>query len=217
MVNARALGLTSKDLLKRIGSHKTSREYRNKEVIFKQGDTADAMFYVQDGNVKLSVTSVRGKRAVPAILRQGAFFGERCLISRSLRLSTATAIHPSTISRVKRSTMVRIIQKEPAFARLMISYLLSCIVRIEDDYLDQVFHTSEKRLARILLILARAGIKSDSNAVVLKVSQQTLAEMVGTTRSRVSFFMNRFRQRGFIHYNGGLQIRSGLVAFAHHK
>src|SRR4029077_6534673 len=214
MVNKHALNLTSRDLLKKIGKQKTSREYRNKETIFSQGDASDAMFYIQDGNVKLTVTSRRGKRAVLAILRQGDFFGERCLVSRSLRTFTATAIQQSTVARVKRSTMVRIIQREPGFAKLVISYLLSRILRVEENFVDQIFHPSEKRLARILLLLASFGKKSESKSDVLKVSQQTLAEMVGTTRSRISFFMNRFRQMGFIHYKGGLQVRRGLFTFA---
>src|ERR1700730_9994656 len=174
------------------------------------------MFYIQDGNVKLTVTSRRGKRAVLAILQQGDFFGERCLVSRSLRTSTAMAIHQSTVARVKKSTMVRIIQQEPGFAKLIISYLLSRILRIEEDFVDQIFHPSEKRLARILLLLARFGRNGESKSGVLKVSQQTLAEMVGTTRSRISFFMNRFRQMGFIQYKGGLQVRRGLFPLALH-
>jgi CRP/FNR family transcriptional regulator, cyclic AMP receptor protein len=217
MVNKHTLNLNSKDLLKKIGKQKTSREYRNKETIFSQGDASDAMFYIQDGNVKLTVTSRRGKRAVLAIMRQGDFFGERCLASRSLRTFTATAIQQSTVARVKRSTMVRIIQQEPGFAQLVISHLLSRILRVEEDFVDLIFHPSEKRLARILLLLARFGRNSESKSEVLKVSQQTLAEMVGTTRSRISFFMNRFRQMGFIHYKGGLQVRRGLFTFALQK
>jgi CRP/FNR family transcriptional regulator, cyclic AMP receptor protein len=217
MVNKHILNLNSRDLLKKIGKQKTSREYRNKETIFSQGDASDAMFYIQDGNVKLTVTSRRGKRAVLAIMRQGDFFGERCLVSRSLRTFTATAIQQSTVARVKRSTMVRIIQQEPGFAQLVISYLLSRIVRVEEDFVDLIFHPSEKRLARILLLLARFGRKCESKSEVLNVSQQTLAEMVGTTRSRISFFMNRFRQMGFIRYKGGLQVRRGLFTFALQK
>jgi len=213
MISKDTLNLAAKDLLKKIGKEKTSREYGNKETIFRQGDVADAMFYILNGNVKVSVTSRRGKRAVLAILRQGDFFGERCLVSRSLRRSTATAIHQSTIARVKRTTMAQIMQREPAFAKLVISYLLSRIVRIEENFVDQILHTSEKRLARILLHLAGSGKQSESKSGV-KVSQQTLAEMVGTTRSRVSFFMNAFRKRGFIQYKGGLRVHRGLFTFA---
>jgi CRP/FNR family transcriptional regulator, cyclic AMP receptor protein len=214
MVSKDTLNFAAKDLLKKIGKEKTSREYCNQETIFRQGDAADAMFYIQNGNVKVTVTSRRGKRAVLAILRQGDFFGERCLVRRSLRMSTATAIHQSTIARVKRKTIVRIMQQEPAFAKLVISYLLSRIVRIEENFVDQILHSSEKRLARILLLLARSRSQSDSKSVVLKVTQQTLAEMVGTTRSRVSFFMNGFRKSGFIHYKGGLRVHRGLFTFA---
>lgn len=214
MLSDRAINFSSADLLKKIGNRKTSRVYRNKEIIFRQGDTADAMFYIQDGNVKLSVRSRRGKHAVIAILRQGDFFGERCLVKQSLRKSTATSIHPSTIARVKSGTVGRIIGQEPESAKLVISYLLSRIIRIEEDFLDQIFNPSEKRLARVLLLLARFGQPSERNSAVLKVSQQTLAEMVGTTRSRVSFFMNRFRKMGFIHYNGGLRVRRTLLTFA---
>ena len=214
MVSKDTLNFAAKDLLKKIGKEKTSREYCNQETIFRQGDAADAMFYIQDGNVKVTVTSRRGKRAVLAILRQGDFFGERCLVRRSLRMSTATAIHQSTIARVKRETIVRIMQQEPSFAKLVISYLLSRIVLVEESFVDQILHSSEKRLARTLLLLARSGSQSDSKSVVLKVTQQTLAEMVGTTRSRVSFFMNGFRKRGYIHYKGGLRVHRGLFTFA---
>jgi CRP-like cAMP-binding protein len=214
MVSKDTLNFAAKDLLKKIGKDKTSREYCNQEIVFRQGDAADAMFYIQDGNVKVTVTSRRGKRAVLAILRQGDFFGERCLVRRSLRMSTATAIHQSTIARVKRETIVRIMQQEPSFAKLVISYLLSRIVLVEESFVDQILHSSEKRLARILLLLARSERQSDSKSVVLKVTQQTLAEMVGTTRSRVSFFMNGFRKRGYIHYKGGLRVHRGLFTFA---
>jgi CRP/FNR family transcriptional regulator, cyclic AMP receptor protein len=213
MANKHTLTFTSRNLLKTIGSQTTSREYRHNETVFQQGDAADAMFYIQDGNVKLTVASRRGKKAVLAILRQGDFFGERCLMNRSLRTCTATAIHQSTIARVKRSTMVRVIREEPAFAKLVVSYLLARIARIEEDVADQISHSSEKRLARTLLLLARFGRQSQSKSAVLKVNQQTLAEMVGTTRSRVSHFMNGFRKMGFIHYAGGLQVHRGLFTF----
>jgi CRP/FNR family cyclic AMP-dependent transcriptional regulator len=217
MLNRHALNLTSRDLLKKIGNRKTSRGYRHKETIYRQGDAADAMFYVQDGNVKLSVASKRGKKAVIAILRQGDFFGERCLVRRSLRISTATAIHQSTIARIRTATMVRILHQDPAFAKLVIFHLLSRISRIEEDFVDQFFNCSEKRLARILLLLARFDKHSEPKSAVLKLSQETLAEMVGTTRSRVSYFMNRFRKMGYIHYNGGLQVHRGLFTFALRK
>jgi CRP-like cAMP-binding protein len=217
MSNPHAVNLTPRDLLKKIGDRKTSREYRHKETIYRQGDAADAMFYIEDGNVKLSVASKRGKKkAVIGILRQGDFFGERCLVRRSLRMSTATAIHRSTVARITNSTILGILHQDPAFAKSVIYHLLARITRIEEDFVDQFFNSSEKRLARILLLLARFG-KQAPNSAVLKLSHETLAEMVGTTRSRVSYFMNRFRKLGYIHYNGGLQVHRGLFTFTVQK
>jgi CRP/FNR family cyclic AMP-dependent transcriptional regulator len=166
--------------------------------------------------VKLTVASKGGKKAVIAILRQGDFFGEGCLVRQSMRMSSATAIQPSTIARVKRVAIVRLIHEDPAFARLFISHLLSRIERIEEDFVDQIFSSSEKRLARILLVLASFGLQSKPEPAILKVSQETLAEMVGTTRSRVSYFMNRFRKMGLIHYNGGLQVHRTMLTFLLH-
>ena len=201
------------DLFQRMGTQATTRDYRNREAIFAQGDKADAMFYIQNGNVKLTVASKDGKKAVIAILKHGDFFGEGCMTTLSLRTCTATAIQSSTISRVKRSTIVRIIHKEPAFAKLFISYLLFRVARFQEEFVDQIFNSSEKRLARILLMLAGFGQQPNPEPVLLKVSQETLAEMVGTTRSRVSFFMNRFRKMGLIDYNGTLQVHTSLRTF----
>ena len=217
MPSKRALTLDPGMFLKRIGSHRTSREYRNNEVIFSQDDAADAMFYVEAGNVKLTVLSKRGKKAVIALFRQGDFFGEGCLGTPSLRMSTATAVHLSTITRVEKATIVRVIHKDPVFARLFITHLLSRVVRIEEDFLDQLFNSSEKRLARTLLLLARFGTRSKPHSAILKVSQGTLAEMIGTTRSRVSFFMNRFRKLGLIDYNGSLRVHRELLTFLLHE
>jgi len=201
------------DLFQRISTQATSREYRNREAIYGQGDMADAMFYVQSGNVKLTVESENGKKAVIAILRHGDFFGEGCLAIKSLRVSSATAIEPCTITRMKRATVIRIIHEEPAVAKLFISHLLFRMGRFQEEFVDQIFNSSEKRLARILLLLAGFGMQSKPEPVLLKVSQETLAEMVGTTRSRVSFFMNRFRNMGFINYNGSLQVHRTLRTF----
>jgi CRP/FNR family cyclic AMP-dependent transcriptional regulator len=209
----RALAFDPVKLLKRIGSERTSREYRNKQPIFSQGDAADAMFYVEAGNVKLTVLSKRGKKAVIAIFRQGDFFGEGCLGASSLRMCTATAVQASTIARVEKAIIVRIIHKDPASARLIIAHLLSRVVRVEEDFVDQLFNSSEKRLARTLLLLAGFGTQSKPFSTNLKVSQGTLAEMVGTTRSRVSFFMNRFREMGLIDYNGTLRVHRALLTF----
>ena len=217
MPSKRALTFNPGTFLKRIGSRRTSREYRNKEPIFSQGDAADAMFYVEAGNVKLTVLSKRGKKAVIAIFRQGDFFGEGCLGAPSLRMSTATAVQLSTIARVEKATIVRIIHDDPVFARLLIAHLLSRVARIEEDFLDQLFNSSEKRLARTLLLLASFGTQSKPDPAILKVSQGTLAEMVGTTRSRVSFFMNRFRKMGLIDYNGSLRVHRALLTFLLHE
>ena len=199
--------------LEKIGTRKTGREYGNNDAIFTQGDTADSMFYIESGNVKLTVLSKRGKKAVLAILRQGDFFGEGCLANRAVRMTTATAIHQSTISRVTKPTLVSIIHEDPAFAKLFISHLLSRIGRIEEDFVDQLFNSSEKRLARTLWLLASFGRSSKAEPAILKVSQGTLADMIGTTRSRVSFFMNRFRKMGLIDYNGSLHVHRTLLAF----
>jgi CRP/FNR family cyclic AMP-dependent transcriptional regulator len=213
MAYKKTLAFTPLDLFNRMDTQTTTRDYRNRQTIFAQGDKADAMFYVQNGNVKLTVASKSGKKAVIAILRHGDFFGEGCLARQSLWTSTAMAIQPSTIARVKRAAIVRIIRREPAFAKLFISYLLFRIGRIEDEFVDQIFSSSEKRLARILLLLAGVGLQSKPKLALLKVNQETLAEMVGTTRSRVSYFMNRFREMGFIDYNGSLRVHKALLTF----
>jgi CRP-like cAMP-binding protein len=197
--------------LTKVGNGKTIREYRAKQVVFAQGDPADAVFYVQDGKVKLTVLSTHGKQAVIAMLGPGDFFGEGCLASQPLRMSTASAIAASTVLRVARETMVELLRREPEFAERFIAYLLSRNVRIEEDLVDHLFNSSEKRLARLLILLAHIGKESKPELVIPKVSQETLAAMVGTTRSRVSYFMNRFRKMGFIHYNGGLNVHSALL------
>ncbi len=213
MPRKRALTFNSGTFLKKIGSQRTSREYRNKQPIFSEGDVADAMFHVESGNVKLTVLSKGGKKAVIAIFRQGDFFGEGCLGAPSLRMSTATAVHLATITRVEKATIVRILHDDPGFARLLIAHLLSRVVRIEEDFLDQLFNSSEKRLARTLLLLAGVGNQSKPYPANLMVSQGTLAEMIGTTRSRVSFFMNRFRKMGLIDYNGTLRVHGAMLTF----
>ena len=197
--------------LAKVGAGKTIREYRRKAVVFAQGDPADAVYYLESGKVKLTVVSTRGREAVIAILERGTFFGEGCLAGQPLRMSTANAMPAATVVRVDKETTVRLLHQEPEFAELFIAYLLSRNVRIEEDLVDQLFNSSEKRLARILLLLAHFGKDTKPETVVPKVSQETLAAMVGTTRARVSFFMNRFRKLGFIHYNGGLQVHSALL------
>jgi CRP/FNR family cyclic AMP-dependent transcriptional regulator len=200
-----------KAFLTRIDTGKTTREYRSNQVVFSQGDDADAVFFMGSGKVKLTVVSTRGKEAVIGVLEPGSFFGEGCLAGQPLRISTASTIQPSTITRVGKRTMVRVLHRERGFAELFTAYLLSRNVRMEADLVDQLFNSSEKRLARVLLLLAHFGKESRPESVIPKVSQETLAAMVGTTRSRVSYFMNRFRKMGFIHYNGGLKVHSGLL------
>jgi CRP/FNR family transcriptional regulator, cyclic AMP receptor protein len=213
MADKSPLAFTLLDLFNRVDTQTTTRDYRSRQAIFAQGDKADSMFYIQNGNVKLTVVSKSGKRAVIAILRRGDSFGEGCLTGQSLRKSTATAIQFSTIARVKRATIVRFIRQEPKFAKRFISYLLFRMGQIEEEFVDQIFSSSEKRLARVLLLLAGFGLQSKPEPVLLKVSQETLAEMVGTTRSRVSYFMNRFREKGLIDYNGSLRVHRGLLTF----
>jgi len=194
----------------------TSKEYRKKSTVFSQGSRADSVFYIEKGKVKLTVISTRGKEAVVAILGSGDFFGEGCLAGQPLRMATATAITECSLLRLQKETMVRMLHNEPVLSELFMSYLLSRNVRIEEDLVDQLFNSSEKRLARILLLLTRFGKDGQHEPVVPKISQETLAEMVGTTRSRVSFFMNKFRKLGFIEYNGGLNVHSSLLNIVLH-
>ena len=212
MKNKQTLILNSRDFLKNIGTQKTTREYRNQQDVYVQGDAADAMFNIQHGNVKLTVESKRGKKAVIALLGPGDSFGEGCLVEQSRRMSTATTIQPSTIIRVQRGTLIRIIRQDPVFAEHFISYLLSRVVRVEENFVARLFNFSEKRLARVLLSLDHSGKEGKLDPVISHINQQTLAEMIGTTRSRVSHFMNRFRKLGFVDYNGnGLTIHRGLL------
>jgi CRP/FNR family transcriptional regulator, cyclic AMP receptor protein len=198
-------------LLSKLGTAKTVHQFRDKQAVFSQGDPADAVFYIQKGRVKLTVVSKRGKEAVIAVLQQGDFFGEGCLAAQPLRISSAAAMQSLTVTRLEKKTTVRLLQEEPEFAEMFIAYLLSRNIRIEEDLVDQLFNSSEKRLARLLLLLAYYGKDSKPETVLPKMSQETLAEMIGTTRSRVSYFMNRFRKMGFIDYNGALHVHSALL------
>jgi CRP/FNR family cyclic AMP-dependent transcriptional regulator len=180
-------------------------------VIFAQGEVANALFNIQKGKVKLAVVSNAGKEAVIAVLGPGDFFGEGCLSGQPLRMATATAMTECSITRLERATAVARIQDEPAFAKVLLAYMLTRTIRIEEDLVDQLFNSSEKRLARTLLMLANFGKEGKPETVIPKVSQEVLAEMIGTTRSRVSYFMNKFRRLGFIEYNGTLEVHSSLV------
>jgi CRP/FNR family transcriptional regulator, cyclic AMP receptor protein len=190
----------------------TSRECRKKQIVFAQGAPANEMFYIQKGRVKLSVVSEQGKEAVIAIRGEGEFFGEGCLAGQPLRIATASAVTDCSTVRLRRAATIRALHNNPGFSELFIAYLLSRNIRVEEDLVDQLFNSSEKRLARLLLLLANFGKDGKHEPVVPKVSQETLAEMIGTTRSRVSFFMNKFRKLGFIHYNGGLAVHSSLLS-----
>ncbi|HET9696091.1 MAG TPA: Crp/Fnr family transcriptional regulator [Terriglobales bacterium] len=198
-----------------MGKH--SQEYPDKTPIFSQGDAADAVYYVRSGKVKLTVVSKRGKEAVVAILVEGSFFGEGCLAGQPLRMSSASTVSKSTIIRVEKPAMLTRLHEDPEFAERFLSYLLSRNIRMEADLVDHLFNSSEKRLARLLLLMANFGQESKPIPLIAKISQETLAEMVGTTRSRVSFFLNRFRDLGFIDYNGGgMHVHSSLVSVVLH-
>ena len=197
--------------LTKVGSGKTSLTSPKKHTIFAQGDTADAVFYIQAGKVKLTVVSEQGKEAVVAVLERESFFGESCLVGQTVRVSTATALEDCSIVRIDKDAMLRMLHEEPAFAELFTGYLLTHTMRVEADLVDQLFNSSEKRLARLLLLMAHFGKEDKAETVMAKISQETLAEMIGTTRSRVSFFMNKFRKLGFIDYNGELHVHSSLL------
>ena len=185
--------------------------YATNAKIFAQGDAATSVMYVEKGAVRLSVLSHAGKEAVIALLESGHFFGEGCLASQPRRMATATAMAPCTITAVEKEDMVRQLHSQPAFADRFLTHMLTRNIRIEEDLIDQLFNSSEKRLARTLLLLARYGEPEASHRALPRISQETLAEMVGTTRSRVNFFMNKFRKLGFIEYNGGLKINNSLL------
>jgi CRP-like cAMP-binding protein len=197
--------------LSKVGKGKSTLQSPKKHTIFSQGDAAEAVFYIQAGKVKLTVVSQQGKEAVVAILERAAFFGESCLAGQAIRTSTATAMEDSSIVRIDKEAMISVLHEEPTFAELFMAYLLAHTIRIEEDLVDHLFNSSEKRLARVLLLLARFGKEGKPETVIAKISQETLAEMIGTTRSRVSFFMNKFRKLGFIEYNGELHVHSSLL------
>jgi CRP/FNR family cyclic AMP-dependent transcriptional regulator len=180
-------------------------------MVFAQGDPADAVYYIHKGKIKLTVVSQQGKEAVIAVLGAGDFFGEGCLTAQHLRMSTATVIAGSSIMRLEKNTVNQVLRAQPSFSELLLSYMLSRSIRIQEDLVDQLFNSSEKRLARALLLLANFGKEGKPETVIAKISQETLAEMIGTTRSRVSFFMNKFRRLGFIEYNGTLEVHSSLL------
>ena len=196
--------------LTKIDKGKTMLTFRKKLIIFAQGDTADEVFYIQAGKVKLTVVSTHGKEAVVAIFESGAFLGESCLVGQTVRPATATTLEDSQILRIDKAVMLCMLRDQPTFAEAFTSYLLVHSIRVQEDLVDQLFNSSEKRLARALLLLAHFGKESKPETVIPKISQETLAEMIGTTRSRVSFFMNKFRKLGFIDYKGGSRRNGAL-------
>jgi CRP/FNR family cyclic AMP-dependent transcriptional regulator len=216
---ARALpAFSAQAFLESSGVAKTIVEYRRGETIFTQGDACEDVLYIQSGGVKLSVLSKTGREAVVAMLGPGDFFGEGCLAGQPSRMGSATALTPSVILLVRKDKMVRLLHKQHEMSDRFISHMLSRNIRIEEDLIDQLFNSSEKRLARTLLLLARYGKPTDSSRVVPRISQETLAKMVGTTRSRVNFFLNKFKKLGFIEYNGEipLKINSSLLTVVLH-
>jgi CRP/FNR family cyclic AMP-dependent transcriptional regulator len=210
-VKRKKLIFDAEGFLAKAGQGKTIKEYRKNQKVFSQGDTADAIFYIRHGRVKLTVVSKQGKEAVVGILGPGDFFGEACLAGQRQRVATATGLSECTIARLEKRAATRIIRDEPVFSELFLAYVLSRNIRIEEDLVDQLFNSSEKRLARVLLLLANFGKNGKPEKVIPQMSQETLAEIVGTTRSRVSSFMNKFRKLGFIEYNGGLEVHSSLL------
>ena len=191
--------------------------YRKNQVVFSQGDPADAVFYVQKGKLKVTVVSDRGKEAVSAILNPDEFFGEACLTGQVLRLVTVSAMTDVVVVRIEKPTMVRLFQEQPAFSQMFVTHILNRTIRVEADLIDQLFNSSERRLARLLLLLANYGNEGKPEPILAQISQETLAEMIGTTRSRVSFFMNRFRRLGFISYNGHIEVHKSLLNLVLHE
>jgi CRP/FNR family transcriptional regulator, cyclic AMP receptor protein len=200
-----------KAFLAKVGEGRNIGKYRKSEIVFSQGDLADKVFYIQKGKVKVTVVSEQGKEAVVAILGPNEFFGEGCLAGQAQRLSTAATMDASVIMGLEKAAIMRVIHEEPAFSEMFIAHLLGRTIRVEADLVDQLFNSSEKRLARMLLLLANFGKEGSPQPMIAKISQETLAEMIGTTRSRVSFFMNKFRKLGFITYNGGIHVHSSLL------
>ena len=217
MARQQAESFDLKSFVAKVEPGKTVTHYAaGKGLIFSQGDKSDAVFYLQQGKVKLTVLSKHGKEAVIGLLNNGSFFGEGCLTGQPLRLSTATAITPATIVRLEKQTMIRLLQKSRQFSDFFTSYLLAHTLRVEEDLVDQLFNSSEKRLARILLLLAQFGKEGKPEPIIPKISQDTLAAMVGTTRPRINHFMNKFRKLGFVDYNGVLEIHSSLLSVVLH-
>ncbi len=206
-----------KVFLSKVNGGQSIADYRKGQIVYPQGSAADAVFYIQKGKAKKTVVSDRGKEAVVALLATGDFFGEGCLAGEALRLATVSAMTECVIVRLAKENIVRVIHEEPAFAEMFIAHLLHRNSRVEEDLVDQLFNSSEKRLARTLLLLANFGKEGEPEPVIAKISQETLAEMIGTTRSRVSSFMNKFRKLGLIDYNGHIEVHRSLLNVVLHE
>jgi CRP-like cAMP-binding protein len=217
MKRKKKLPFDPKAFLSKVNGGRTQSEYRKNQVVYRQGDPADSVFYVQTGKAKVTVVSAQGKEAVVAVVGKGDFFGEGCLAGQALRLATVAALTECSITRIPKSEIISVIHNEPAFAELFISHLLARNSRVEEDLVDQLFNSSEKRLARTLLLLANFGKEGEHEPVLAKISQETLAEIVGTTRSRVSLFMNKFRRLGLIKYNGQIEVHRSLLNMILHE
>jgi CRP/FNR family cyclic AMP-dependent transcriptional regulator len=203
--------------LAKVGIGRTILEFEKGQRIFEQGDVADAVYYLQQGKIKLAVLSDQGKEAVVGILEPGQFFGESCLNGHKLRISTTTAMERCVVTAIKRTVMIALLHDEPAFSEFFMAYLLTRNIRIEGDLIDQLFNSSERRLARMLLLLANFGKEGIPQRISPNISQETLADMIGTTRSRVSFFMNKFRKLGLINYNGHIEVNTSLLSAVLHE
>src|SRR5271167_1644072 len=212
MKRERKLRFDPKAFLSKVNGGRAISDYRKEQNVYTQGESADSVFYIQSGKVKKTVVSEQGKEAVVALLGTGDFFGEGCLTGQPRRLSTVSAMTKCVIVRISKADITRVIHEEPAFAELFIAHLLVHNSRVEEDLVDQLFNSTEKRLARLLLLLANFGKEGRPEPIIAKVNQEMLAEMIGTTRSRVSHFMNKFRKSGFIDYNGHLEVHSSLLS-----
>jgi len=209
--NTNQAAFDPREFLAKVGEGKAILEFRKDQVVFAQGDAADTVFYIQKGQVKVVVISEQGKEAVVGIFGPGQFFGEGCLNGHSVRIATTTAMEDCLLTAITKAAMLAVLHDQPKFSEMFMAYLLTRNSRIEEDLIDQLFNSSEKRLARLLLLLANFGKEGSPQPIIPNISQETLAEMIGTTRSRVSFFMNKFRKLGFISYNGKIEVNSSLL------
>jgi len=209
--NTNRAAFDPREFLAKVGEGKAILEFRKDQVVFAQGDAADTVFYIQKGQVKVVVISEQGKEAVVGIFGPGQFFGEGCLNGHSVRIATTTAMEDCLLTAITKAAMLAVLHDQPKFSEMFMAYLLTRNSRIEEDLIDQLFNSSEKRLARLLLLLANFGKEGSPQPIIPNISQETLAEMIGTTRSRVSFFMNKFRKLGFISYNGKIEVKGSLL------